>query len=135
MCIRDRLKGVAKKPLPIAGGALGAYFGGPLGAKIGSGLASAAGSAIGLELEALSQEDREFEGGKQFVRFAANTVKNAVSVPTAANPRSAAQMAANKAAQVYVPNLTGPGSTSTMPSAVPGKGLSLIHISEPTRPY
>lgn len=116
------LKGVAKKALPIAGGALGAYFGGPLGAKIGSGLASAAGSAIGLELEALSQEDREFEGGKQFVRFAANTVKNAVSVPTAANPRSAAQMAANKAAQVYVPNLTGPGSTSTMPSAVPGKG-------------
>ena len=67
------LKGVAKKALPIAGGALGAYFGGPLGAKIGSGLAPAAGSALGLELEALSQEDREFEGGKQFVRFAANT--------------------------------------------------------------
>ena len=28
------LKGVAKKALPIAGGALGTYFGGPLGAKI-----------------------------------------------------------------------------------------------------
>lgn len=56
------LKGVAKKALPIAGGALGAYFGGPLGAKIGSGLASAAGSALGLELETLNQEDREFEG-------------------------------------------------------------------------
>lgn len=116
------LKGVAKKALPIAGGALGAYFGGPLGAKIGSGLASAAGSALGLELEALSQEDREFEGGKQFVRFAANTVKNAVSAPPSTDPRSAAQMAVNKAAQIYAPNLLGPGSRSVMPSAVPGKG-------------
>lgn len=116
------LKGVAKKALPIAGGALGAYFGGPLGAKIGSGLASAAGSALGLELEALNQEDREFEGGKQFVRFAANTVKNAVSAPPAANPRTTAQVAANKAAQVYAPNLIGQGSTSAMPSTMPGKG-------------
>lgn len=118
------LKGVAKKALPIAGGALGAYFGGPLGAKIGSGLASAAGSALGLELEAMSQEDREFEGGKQFVRFAANTVKNAISAPPAANPRSTAQIAANKAAQVYAPNLigSGSGSISTMPSAISDKG-------------
>ncbi len=116
------LKGVAKKALPIAGGALGAYFGGPLGAKIGSGLASAAGSALGLELEALSQEDREFEGGKQFVRFAANTVKNAVSTPPSTDPRSAAQIAANKAAQIYAPNLLGPVTRPVMPSAVPGKG-------------
>ncbi|HMV13605.1 MAG TPA: hypothetical protein PKD88_00190 [Nitrosomonas sp.] len=116
------LKGVAKKALPIAGGALGAYFGGPLGAKIGSGLASAAGSALGLELETLNQEDREFEGGKQFVRFAANTVKNAVSAPPAANPRSTAQMAANKAAQVYVPNLITSGPALTQPSAMPSKG-------------
>ena len=118
------LKGVAKKALPIAGGALGAYFGGPLGAKIGSGLASAAGSALGLELEALSQEDREFEGGKQFVRFAANTVKNAVSAPPSINPSSAAQAAATKAAQIYAPNLLGQGARSVMPSAVPGKGRS-----------
>src|SRR5262245_59714475 len=61
------LKGVAKKVLPLAGGALGAMAGGPLGAKIGSGLASAAGSALGMEAEALAQEDQEFEGAKQFV--------------------------------------------------------------------
>ncbi|SDY05044.1 hypothetical protein [Nitrosomonas sp. Nm58] len=118
------LKGVAKKALPIAGGALGAYFGGPLGAKIGSGLASAAGSALGLELEALSQEDREFEGGKQFVRFAANTVKNAVSAPASIDPRTAAQAAATKAAQKYAPSLLAPGSGSAAPSTVPGKGRS-----------
>jgi len=116
------LKGVAKKALPIAGGALGAYFGGPLGAKIGSGLASAAGSALGLELEALSQEDREFEGGKQFVRFAANTVKNSLSAPPSSDPRSAAQMAANKAAQIYAPNLTTARARTTIPAVVPGKG-------------
>ena len=118
------LKGVAKKALPIAGGALGAYFGGPLGAKIGSGLASAAGGALGLELEALSQEDREFEGGKQFVRFAADTVKNAVSAPPSVDPRSAAQTAAASAAQKYAPNLLRPGSGSAAPSPVPGKGRS-----------
>ena len=81
------LKSAAKKALPLAGGAIGGYFGGPLGAKIGSGLASAAGSALGLEAESMAQEDREFEGAKQFVRFAANTVKNAATSPIAANPR------------------------------------------------
>ena len=115
------LKGVAKKALPIAGGALGAYFGGPLGAKIGSGLASAAGSALGLELEALSQEDREFEGGKQFVRFAADTVKNAAVAPPQVDPRTAAQSAAAAAAQKFAPNLLRPGIGAAVPPPVPGK--------------
>jgi len=118
------LKGVAKKALPIAGGALGAYFGGPLGAQIGSGLASAAGGALGLELETMSQEDREFEGGKQFVRFAADTVKSAASASPSVDPRSAAQTAAATAAQKYAPNLLRPGSGSAAPSSVPGKGRS-----------
>ncbi|MEW5755931.1 MAG: hypothetical protein AB1810_06465 [Pseudomonadota bacterium] len=116
------LKGVAKKALPIAGGALGAYFGGPLGAKIGSGLASAAGSALGLEAELLSQEDREFEGAKQFVRLAANTAKNAVSAPPTTDPRVAAQQAAATAAQKYAPDLLRPtGGLGPVPSPK-GKG-------------
>lgn len=118
------LKGVAKKALPIAGGALGAYFGGPLGAKIGSGLARAAGSALGLELEALSQEDREFEGAKQFVRFAADTVKNTVSASPGIDPRTAAQAAAAAAAQKYVPSLVRPTAQSAMLSSLPGKARS-----------
>jgi hypothetical protein len=128
------LKGVAKKALPIAGGALGAYFGGPLGAKIGSGLASAAGSALGLELESLSQEDREFEGGKQFVRFAADTVKNAISAPSSVDPRSAAQTAAQTAAQKYAPNLlASTPSSNTSGQARSGrwvrKGRNIIIIN------
>jgi hypothetical protein len=103
------LKGVAKKALPIAGGALGAYFGGPLGAKIGSGLASAAGSALGLEAEALEQEDLEFEGAKQFVRVAAETVKKAAAAPVSSDPRAVAQAAAVAAARRLAPGLLGTG--------------------------
>ncbi len=99
------LKGVAKKALPLAGGALGGFVGGPLGAKIGSGLASAAGSALGLEGEAMAQEDQEFEGAKQFVRMAANTVNKAASAPTSADPRAVAQSAAVSAVKQLVPGL------------------------------
>jgi hypothetical protein len=99
------LKTAAKKALPIAGGAIGAYFGGPLGAKIGSGLANAAGSALGLEAELLNQEDRQFEGGKQFVRFAGETVKNTLASPTSIDPRAAAQSAAVQAARTLAPGL------------------------------
>ena len=101
------LKSAAKKALPLAGGAIGGYFGGPLGAKIGSGLASAAGSRLGLEAESMEPEDREFEGAKQFVRFAANTVKNAATSPIAANPVAAAQAAATTAARQFLPGLVG----------------------------
>jgi hypothetical protein len=105
------LKSAAKKALPLAGGALGGYIGGPLGAKIGSGLASAAGSALGLEAESMAQEDREFEGAKQFVRFAANTVKNAAAAP-GGNPAAVAQAAASAAARQFLPGLVGPGGAA-----------------------
>lgn len=98
------LKTVAKNALPLAGGALGTFVGGPLGAKIGSSLASMAGNALGLELEGLSQEDREFEAAKHFVRFAGDAVKNAISTP-AGNPGAAAQAAVSRAAQRYAPGL------------------------------
>ncbi|UUZ68994.1 hypothetical protein LP416_04115 [Polaromonas sp. P2-4] len=114
------LKGVAKKALPLAGGALGAYVGGPLGAKIGSGLASAAGSALGLEAEALEQEDREFEGAKQFVRLAADTVKQAAAAPAMADPRAVAQNAAIAAARRLAPGLlnAASGAAGGVPSAM-----------------
>jgi hypothetical protein len=99
------LKGVAKKALPIAGGAVGGFFGGPLGAKIGSSLASMGGQALGLELEGLSREDAEFEASRQFVRFASEAVKNAVTAPKAADPAGVAKSAAMEAARVYAPGL------------------------------
>jgi hypothetical protein len=115
------LKGVAKKALPLAGGALGGFIGGPLGAKIGSGLASAAGSALGLEAESLAQEDREFEGARQFVRVAADTVKAAAAAPPSADPRAVAQAAAVAAAKKFAPALLGQGAAA---AAVGGRGAS-----------
>jgi hypothetical protein len=106
------LKTVAKKALPIAGGALGAWVGGPLGAKIGSGLASAAGKAFGLELQELSAEEQELEGARQFVRFAGDTVKRALAAPPTADPRQVVSPAAVAAARRHLPGLmTGAGSS------------------------
>lgn len=120
------LKGAAKKALPIAGAALGSWVGGPIGAKIGSGLANAAGKALGLELEALSAEDREFEGAKQFVRFAGEAVKNAATASPTANLRAVANAAAAAAARKFAPGLlTGAAGAGTPPSGMPyGRGAS-----------
>jgi hypothetical protein len=100
---------VVRSPVGQAvGGSLGGLVGGPLGAKIGSGLASAAGSAFGLEAE-MSQEDREFEGAKNFVKMAADTVKSAVSAPPGVNPVAAAKAAVEAAVQKHAPGLSGGG--------------------------
>jgi len=115
------LKGVAKKALPLAGGALGGFVGGPLGAKIGSGVASAAGRAIGLEFESMEQEDQEFEGAKQFVRLAADTVKKAAAAAPGADPRAVAQSAAISAARRLAPGLL---KKSAALSTMGGRGQS-----------
>jgi hypothetical protein len=101
------LKPIAKAALPIAGGALGTVFGGPVGGMIGSNLGSAAGNLLGLELEGLSGEDREFEMAKRFVRLAsgaAEEVKN-MEYGRRHNPYSAAKRAASLAARKYLRRL------------------------------
>src|SRR4029453_10953699 len=63
----------------------GGVSGGPIGAKIGGSLAQFASNA--LELEALSQEDREFEGAKQFVKIAGQVARQvAASGPNTSLP-------------------------------------------------
>jgi uncharacterized protein (DUF697 family) len=106
------LKSAAKKALPIAGTALGGLVGGPLGAKIGGSLANVAGSALGLELEGLSNEDREFEAAKQFVRFAGESVKNIAATPAAGNAVAAARQAIAQAAKTHAPGLITAGQGS-----------------------
>jgi uncharacterized protein (DUF697 family) len=65
------LKGVAKKVLPMAGGALGSFIPIPgVGTAVGTALGSAAANLFVMELEGLSQEDQEFEIARQFVKFA-----------------------------------------------------------------
>jgi hypothetical protein len=99
------LKSAAKVALPIAGGALGTFPGGPIGTSIGSSLGSMAGQALGLELEGLSPEDKEFETARQFVKFAGETVKNALQAPESIDTLTVARGAAAKAALDYAPGL------------------------------
>jgi uncharacterized protein (DUF697 family) len=99
------LKSAAKVALPLAGGALGTLVGGPLGTSIGSSLGSMAGNALGLELEGLSPEDREFEAARQFIRFAGDTVRNAMNAPTGMDPGAVARRAADESAREHAPGL------------------------------
>ncbi|MEQ6342561.1 MAG: hypothetical protein M3A44_13185 [Gammaproteobacteria bacterium] len=98
------LKGAARQALPMAGSALGGYLGGSSGAQIGGQLASGAGRVFGLETEGLSHEDETYEVAKQYVRFAADAVKNAATAPPG-DPRAVAQSAATQAAQRHAPGL------------------------------
>lgn len=105
------LKDAAKKALPIVGGAVGRHFGGDTGAKWGERIASGAGTMLGLETEGLSHEDESFELAKQYVRFAADAVKNAATA-TGASPASIVQAATNQAAQRFAPGFVRGGGQS-----------------------
>ena len=107
------LKGAAQKALPIIGGAVGQHFGGDSGAKWGQRIGAGAAQLLGVETEGLSHEDESFELAKQYVRFAADAVKNAATA-TGGDPASVVKAATNQAAQKYAPGLVkGPQSTRT----------------------
>jgi hypothetical protein len=99
------LKQVAKKALPLAGGALGTFVGGPLGGMVGSKLASMAGDAFGLEYEGLSAEDRDFETARRYVRFAGEAAKRAAYARPELDPRTVAKAALIEAARLHAPGL------------------------------
>jgi hypothetical protein len=104
------LKKAAKQALPVIGkgigGAIGPQYAG-LGERIGKG----AGTIFGLELESLSNEDREFEVAKAFVRFASEAAKRAAQAQARAKncgpPQAVAKAAATVAAQRFAPGLLG----------------------------
>jgi hypothetical protein len=101
--LKDSLSSAAKQALPVVGRAIGDTAGGygDLGARAGS----AVGSLLGLELEGLSAEDREFEVARQLVRFAGSAAGQAAAAPPHAPSAAVARTAASRAAQVYAPGL------------------------------
>jgi hypothetical protein len=100
------LKSVAKKALPFAGRALGTFVGGPLGGMIGGKLGSMASNLFELELEGLSNEDREFEMARAYVRFAGDAVRRAArSSSYRYNPKQAVRGALTGAARRHAPGL------------------------------
>jgi hypothetical protein len=111
--ITDVLKTAATKALPAA--STGNSVGGSLGAKLGTGLAAVAGDMLGLELEGLSPEDGELEASRQFIKFAGETVKNALEAPRSQAPATVAKAASVEGARVYAPgliNISQPGNQS-----------------------
>ena len=100
------LKSAAKKALPWACRALGTAFGGPLGGAIGGKLGGMASNLFELELEGLSNEDKEFEIARAYVRFAGDAVKRAARDPRYRyNPRMAIRNAVTNSARRHAPGL------------------------------
>jgi hypothetical protein len=99
------LKQAAKQALPAIGRGVGSLVspgGGAAGARVGQ----AAGSMLGLELEGLSNEDREFEVARGLVRFAGAASRNAAGASPGAPPAAVARQAALAAAREHAPGLT-----------------------------
>lgn len=118
------LKGVAKKALPVVGGALGSLVAPGVGTAIGSKLGSAASGLFEMELEGLSPEDQEFEVARRVVRLAGDAAKNVANTPSGVPPTTAAKAAIKKAARKHAPDLaremdrgaSGQGRGRTRPS-------------------
>jgi hypothetical protein len=98
-------KGALKTVLPIAGGALGTFVGGPVGGALGSMAANKAGQLLGLELEGLSHDDREFEVAKQLVRLTGDAAHRAAATAGSGPPEQVARHAFIEAAHRHAPGL------------------------------
>ncbi len=101
--LRKGLRGVARRALPYAGGAVGTYFGGPAGGAIGRRLAPNAGRKLGLEFEAMGPEEQEFEIAKRVVRLTADAAKGALTTPATGSPEKVAKSALSKAVLRHTP--------------------------------
>jgi hypothetical protein len=121
------LKGVAKQALPqlgqIAGDFVAPGAGGAMGSKAGDWLASKL--ELGLELEGLSAEDREFETAKALVRFgeeAAQRAAQGAAASPGAPPLQVARTAAVAAARNHLPGLAQAAAGQAAPARASGNG-------------
>jgi outer membrane protein OmpA-like peptidoglycan-associated protein len=114
------LDGVLRDLIGRVGQAVGRIISAPEGNAIGSVLKGAAkrvlsgiggdmpqsaGREFGLELEGLSNEDREFEIARSYVDFADAAVRNLASRPPFLHPEEAADAAVVEAAKTHAPGL------------------------------
>jgi hypothetical protein len=93
------LKGAAQQALP-------ALRPGP---AIEERIAPDAGARLGLELEGLSAQDREFEVARQFVRFAEAAAQDLATSPPGPSPDADARAAMARAATAHAPGLRPDG--------------------------
>lgn len=103
--LRGVLKDAAKKALPAVGRAVGGRLTPDL-SDFGERAGRTAGSMLGLELEGLSREDREFETARAFVRFADTAARTATAAERSGmTAAEVAETAATTAAQQHLPGL------------------------------
>jgi hypothetical protein len=121
--LKASARNAALQAVPVISDAIGSRIGGRLGPSIAKGLTAFGTSALGGEYEVVNQEDREFEGARQFVQLAADTVKHAASAPPGADPRAVARSAFVKAARTLAPGLLqAAGAATAAPHAgAPGQ--------------
>jgi hypothetical protein len=115
--LKGLLKNVAKKALPIAGGALGSVVPG-LGTAVGAAAGSSLANLFELELEGLSAEDQEFEIARRYVRLAGEVAQQAAQAPQGVPPQEAAKTAMIAAAQQHAPGLL---RQAAPPKAIAGR--------------
>ena len=116
------LRQAAKKALPLAGRAVGTYFGGPAGGNIGSQVGNVAGQVFGLEVEGMSPEDQELQVARRFVRLAGDAANQIAQAPPSAPPQQAARAALAAAARQHAPGLLSGGA-----GAAAGGGMAGAH--------
>jgi len=108
------LKKVAKTALPVVGKAAGSFFGGPVGGMIGGKLGSWASTLFEVNLEGMSNEDREFEVARRIVRLSNSAARRTASGMRRArgrrgvSPRAIAHQALKMAASKHAPGLLTP---------------------------
>lgn len=100
------LKSVAKKALPGLAGMAGNFLLPGVGGVIGSKLGSMASNLFELEMEGMSNEDREFEVARRYVRFANDASRRAASPATSgASPAAVVNSSLKQAAYNHAPGL------------------------------
>jgi len=99
------LKGVAKKALPMVGGALGSMVAPGIGTAIGGSLGSMASNLF--ELETMPAEQAEFETARRVVGLTAAAASNAAQMQQqpGMNPNTLARAAVMEAAREHAPGL------------------------------
>jgi hypothetical protein len=104
----DLLKDAARKALPVIGQALGDRVAPGSGGDLGRRVGAAASQLFEMELEGLSNEDKEFEVARRYVQFARAATRAAAQRPrTRMHPERRAGLAARHAARAYAPGLVG----------------------------
>lgn len=128
------LKKVAKTALPVVGKMAGTYFGGPVGGMVGGKLGSWASTLFEVNLEGMSNEDREFEIARRVVRLSNSAARRTASgmrrargrrgVSPWAIARNALKVAASKHAPGLLTPVGGSSITFNNPASNGGGGTA-----------